>query len=101
MADIRLDGLSGTADPRLSARQLARVGERIRKLRATASLRALAEQTGLSPATISQIENGRHEPRLGTLLALQSAFGAGSLDELIGEMPSALLRDLEGVDPVT
>lgn len=101
MADGGSGGLSGATDPRLSARQLARVGERIRTLRASVSLRALADRTGLSPGTISQIENGHHEPRLGTLLALQSAFGAGSLDELIGEMPSALLRDLEGVDPVT
>lgn len=85
----------------MTARQLARVGERLRELRKV-SQRALAQQTGLSPGTISQIELGRHEPRLGTLLALQGALGVGSIEELMGPMPSTVLESigLEDENPV-
>lgn len=81
------------AMPRMNARQLARLGERLRELR-TVPQRKLARQTGLSPGTISQIEQGRHEPRLGTLLALRGALGVGSIEELLGPMPSTVLDSL-------
>ena len=85
----------------MDARQLARVGVRLRELRKVPQ-RALARQTGLSPGTISQIEQGRHEPRLGTLLALRAALGVGSIEELIGPMPSTQLESigLADEDPV-
>jgi DNA-binding XRE family transcriptional regulator len=68
------------AEPRLTARQLARVAERLKELRGSAiSQRELARRTGLSAGTIGQIEQGRHEPRLGTLL---------------GPMPSTALKEV-------
>lgn len=79
----------------MDARQLARLGERLRELR-TVPQRKLARQTGLSPGTISQIEQGRHEPRLGTLLALRGALGVGSIEELLGPMPSTMLDSIGG-----
>ncbi len=77
----------------LSARELARFGARLRKLREDSSVerlsqRELARRTGLSPTTISELEDGRHEPRLGTLLALAEGLGIGSIEELLGPMPS-------------
>lgn len=83
------------AEPRLSARQLARVAERLKELRGSAiSQRELARRTGLSPGTIGQIEQGRHEPRLGTLLALRGALGVSSIEELLGPMPSTALESV-------
>lgn len=83
------------AEPRLTARQLAHVAARLRDLRGTAiSQRELARRTGLSPRTIGQIEQGRHEPRLGTMLALRRALGAASIEELIGPMPSTVLESI-------
>lgn len=83
------------AEPRLSARQLAHVAERLRDLRGTEiSQRELARRTGLSPRTIGQIEQGRHEPRLGTMLALRRALGLASIEELIGPLPSTVLESI-------
>lgn len=83
------------AEPRLTARQLARVAERLKELRGSAiSQRELARRTGLSAGTIGQIEQGRHEPRLGTLLALRRALGVGSIEELLGPMPSTALKEV-------
>jgi transcriptional regulator with XRE-family HTH domain len=63
------------------------------------SQRELARRTGLSPRTIGQIEQGRHEPRLGTMLVLRAALGAGSIEELIGPMPSESLSAVgEGLE---
>ena len=85
----------GQAEPRLTARQLARVAERLKELRGSAiSQRELARRTGLSAGTIGQIEQGRHEPRLGTLLALRGALGVGSIEELLGPMPSTALESV-------
>ncbi len=83
------------AEPRLSARQLAHVAGRLRDLRGTEiSQRELARRTGLSPRTIGQIEQGKHEPRLGTMLALRRALGVASIEELIGPMPSTVLESI-------
>lgn len=83
------------AAPRLSARQLAHVAGRLRDLRGTEiSQRELARRTGLSPRTIGQIEQGRHEPRLGTMLALRRALGLASIEELIGPLPSTVLESI-------
>lgn len=93
MVDLEPNGEE--AEPRLTARQLAQVAERLRKLRGSAiSQRELARRTGLSAGTIGQIEQGRHEPRLGTLLALRGALGVGSIEELLGPMPSTALESV-------
>ena len=82
-------------EPRLSARQLAHVAGRLRDLRGSEiSQRELARRTGLSPRTIGQIEQGKHEPRLGTMLALRRALGVASIEELIGPMPSTVLESM-------
>lgn len=80
----------------MDAGQLARFGERLRFLRLRdpnrrLSQRELARRTGLSPTTISELEQGLHEPRLGTLLALREGLGVGSIEELLGPMPSSTL----------
>lgn len=77
----------------LTARELARFGARLRELREENSVerlsqRELARRTGLSPTTISELEDGRHEPRLGTLLVLAEGLAVGSIEELLGPMPS-------------
>jgi transcriptional regulator with XRE-family HTH domain len=93
VADLEPNGEE--AEPRLTARQLAQVAERLRELRGSAiSQRELARRTGLSAGTIGQIEQGRHEPRLGTLLALRGALGVGSIEELLGPMPSTALESV-------
>lgn len=85
--------------PVLTARQLARFGDRLRDLRSRypdekLSLRELARRTGLSPTTIGELEQGLHEPRLGTILALRDGLGLGSIEELLGPMPSAIMSEL-------
>lgn len=82
---------------RMSARNLEQFGARVALLRqelrpSAISQRELASRAGLSPATVSQIERGRHEPRLGTLLALSEALQVGSVEELLGPMPSSALK---------
>lgn len=81
----------------MSARNLEQLGGRIAELRlaqqpSAISQRELASRSGLSPATVSQIERGQHEPRLGTLLALSEALQIGSVEELLGPMPSSALK---------
>lgn len=54
-------------------------------------LRELAKLAGVSPGTLGELEQGRHEPRLGTMLALRDALGLSSVEELLGPMPSETL----------
>lgn len=84
--------------PVTNARQIARLGKRVRAFRSeirpeaggkAMSQRELARLTGLSPATVGELERGKHEPRLGTMLVLRDALGLGSIEELLGPMPSA------------
>ncbi|MFD0785534.1 helix-turn-helix domain-containing protein [Micromonospora azadirachtae] len=53
------------------------IGERLHELRIARnlSLRALAEQAGVSPTLLSQIERGVTEPSLTTLRRLATVFG--------------------------
>lgn len=53
------------------------IGDRLRELRTArgVSLRALAEQAGVSPTLLSQIERGVTEPSLATLRRLAGVFG--------------------------
>lgn len=59
------------------------VAERLKagRLRRGLSVRALAREVGVSPSLVSQIENGKANPSVGTLYAIVSALDV-SLDEL-------------------
>lgn len=91
---------TGRDERDITARQIARFGERLRELRqrrggeAAMSQRELGRLTGLSPSTVGQLERGLHEPSLGTLLALRDALGLGSVEELLGPMPSETFTSL-------
>jgi transcriptional regulator with XRE-family HTH domain len=80
------------AEAKLSARENAQIGERLKMLRGKTPLRDLGERAQLSPSTINQIELGRRQPKLGTMLALCRALDLHSIEELIGPMPSQTLR---------
>ena len=61
---------------------------RLRRLRGF-SQRALAEESGVSPATIYELENGRREPNPSTLRKLAGALGVEVADLLGEERPKA------------
>ena len=52
-------------------------GERVRKLRKKRGwkLVELSVETGLGRVFLSNLENGKHEPKLGTIKKLANAFG--------------------------
>ena len=52
-------------------------GERVRKLRKKRDwkLVELSVETGLGRVFLSNLENGKHEPKLGTVKKLADAFG--------------------------
>jgi XRE family transcriptional regulator, regulator of sulfur utilization len=52
-------------------------GERVRKLRKKRDwkLVELSVETGLGRVFLSNLENGKHEPKLGTIKKLANAFG--------------------------
>jgi transcriptional regulator with XRE-family HTH domain len=79
-------------EAQLSARESAQIGERLKSLRGKRPLRDLGESARLSPSTINQIELGKRQPKLGTMLALCQALGLHSIEELIGPLPSQTLR---------
>lgn len=82
------------AEAKLTARESAQIGERLKTLRGKRPLRDLGESARLSPSTINQIELGRRQPKLGTMLALCQALGLHSIEELIGPLPSQALRPI-------
>jgi transcriptional regulator with XRE-family HTH domain len=63
-------------------------GQKLRQLRLAAGLTPgrMAHKCRVSPATISNAENGRREPSLSLILILCDALGV-SPDELIGDLP--------------
>ena len=65
------------------------VGPRLRALRRRrgVTLAELAEQTGISPSTLSRLETGRRRPTLELLLPLARAHGV-TLDDLVGAPPT-------------
>jgi transcriptional regulator with XRE-family HTH domain/quercetin dioxygenase-like cupin family protein len=67
-----------------SAPEYGVMGDRLREARQARgiSLRTLAEQLGVSPSLISQVETGRARPSVSTLYAIVNALGV-SLDELL------------------
>lgn len=49
----------------------------------------LSDATGLSEGTIYNLERGLRSPTLETLLSLTWAMGLGSVEQLLGPLPSA------------
>ncbi|MBO3679567.1 helix-turn-helix domain-containing protein [Streptomyces sp. NEAU-YJ-81] len=68
---------------------LAGVGPRLRALRRarSATLAALANETGLTASTLSRLENGKLRPTLEQLLPLARAHGV-PLDDLVAAPPT-------------
>lgn len=66
------------------APEYAEIGDRLRVARTERglSLRGLAEQLGVSPSLISQVERGRAKPSVNTLYAMARVLDI-SLDELL------------------
>lgn len=62
------------------------IGARLRSVREEdgISLRGLAGKVGISPSLLSQIENGKTRPSVGTLYALVQQLGT-SFDDLFGD----------------
>jgi transcriptional regulator with XRE-family HTH domain len=62
-------------------------GQRIRELRVqrALSLRALGERSGVTFATINNLENGRRPARLVTIRKLAEALGVEPRDLMKGE----------------
>lgn len=60
------------------------IGEKVRSLRkqSNMSLRELAQNTGLSKTTLSDLENGTKNPSLDTVEKIATAFGLTSSDLL-------------------
>lgn len=85
---------------RLSARQNARLRERLAALRQRAGLseRALANKAGLSVGAVRSIGRTEKGPTLGTLLALTRALRLQSIDHLLGPSPTALLSTYDQLE---
>jgi len=60
------------------------IGEKVKSLRkqSNMSLRELAQNTGLSKTTLSDLENGTKNPSLDTVEKIATAFGLTSADLL-------------------
>jgi transcriptional regulator with XRE-family HTH domain len=56
----------------------------------------VAAKTGLSEDYISLLERGRNQPTLAIVLALQGALDVASLEEFLGDFPSATLTADDG-----
>ena len=81
------------SEPALSARQIAHLSQRLATLRVEKGLtqRALEQASGLSSGTISALEKGRSQPTLATMLALEAALAAPSLEHLLGNVTTPLM----------
>lgn len=55
------------------------------------SLEQLAEESGVSSATIHNFEVGRHEPREDTLVRIQAALEQHGIRFRNGEQPTVIL----------
>lgn len=85
------------------ARYGARLGETVANLRRVQgeklwgkemSRRALAKAARLSPGTIEKLEAGDiKKPSLRLLLALRAGLRLGTIEELLGPLPSDTYRD--------
>jgi hypothetical protein len=81
------------AEVRLTARQNARLRERVKALaeREGLSARGLADKAGLSIGAVRMVGGTATGPTLGTLLALTKALRLQSIDELLGPSATTLL----------
>lgn len=70
-------------------------GRRLTELRILSgwTYRELAERSGLARGTVSKLLAGGQQPNLRQLLALQHGFGMGSIEELLGPLPSQSYPD--------
>ena len=78
----------------LSSDQLARFSAHLRFLAVerNLSVRQIAVAAKLSSGSIQRLLSGQQEPRLGTILALVEVFRLGSIEQLLGVLPSEQLR---------
>jgi DNA-binding XRE family transcriptional regulator len=86
-----LRSVPGTASDDQSA---VHVGQRLRQIRQRCGYtqEQAAAAAGLTRNTLVSLERARFpDPRLSTLLALMRAYQLGSLEDLIGPLPSARL----------
>jgi transcriptional regulator with XRE-family HTH domain len=72
---------------RLGVEARRRLGERVRYLRGDRTIEELADTAQLSSGSLSQLERGRSDPTLGTLLRSMQALNLTSIEELLGEPP--------------
>lgn len=68
------------------------LGRHVRQLRQAQdlTLKALAEQVGVTPSALSQIERGKSEPSLGTLWRLGGALKASLFDFFAHDHPASV-----------
>ena len=80
-----------------TARQAARLSERLKEIRSARnwSLRQVGDRAGISPNTVLGLENGA-QPDLGTLLAIQRAYGFTTIEALLGPGPGSADLALAG-----
>ncbi|MFB6784949.1 helix-turn-helix domain-containing protein [Streptomyces sp. NPDC056352] len=79
MTDDDIAGVLATMGPRL----------RVSRERRGDTLTDVSRAIGISPSTLSRVENGRRKPNLELLLHLAKAYGV-SLDELAGTAPATV-----------
>ena len=77
------------------------LGKRVAALRRARGWSAyrLARQAGLSESYVGQIERGRHDPSLTTLLKLTRGFGLCSVDELLSGREFGTGDYLQAIEP--
>ncbi len=85
-AGVNLAGMTERIDERW-------IGRRVRTLRQArgATLRALAQETGLSATQLSRIESGSRQASVGTLIELSRIFGI-TLSELVADTTPAAVH---------
>ncbi len=83
-------------DPDLYNPSTTHLGGRLRAARNARGLTQAqaADAAGIARNTLVSLERAQHpDPRLSTLLRLMRVYGLGSLEELLGELPSHQLAE--------
>ncbi len=75
---------------------LGTLGQRIRhfRTRANQTLESLGSQLGMTASTLSLIENGKREPKLGVVTQIAAALGV-KVDDLLNDQPPSRRAALE------